>query len=261
VIDAHIHLDQYTPADLETVMKDAAASGAEKLLAVSTGLASCEKTLSLSRLYSGRVLPAYGFHPEQPLPEAEELDRLLIWMSRHRGEMTAIGEVGLPYYLRKEAEAAGRAFALSPYIELLDTFISLAVRWDKPIVLHAVYEDADRTIERLRRYGLTRAHFHWYKGNRETTERLISAGFYISVTPDVVYETEIQDIVRRFPLERLMVETDGPWPFSGPFAGRLTSPGMIRQSLQTIAAIKNLPLEHVARAVYENTKRFFRIVS
>ena len=45
-------------------------------------------------------------------------------------------------------------------------------------------------------------------------------GWFVSVTPDVAYEAEIQELAARYPIGQLMAETDGPWPFEGKFAGR-----------------------------------------
>ncbi|WP_338131236.1 TatD family hydrolase [Cohnella rhizosphaerae] len=90
------------------------------------------------------------------------------------------GEVGLPYYTRTEAEARGEAFDEAPYLAQLDDFVRLAAELDRPIALHAVYEDADKALAILDRRGVRRAHFHWYKGSPETTARLAERGcFYL----------------------------------------------------------------------------------
>lgn len=104
-----------------------------------------------------------------------------------------------------------------------------------------------------------RAHFHWFKGADETIERMIGRGHYVSITPDVLYEEEIRRLVSLYPLELLMAETDGPWPFDGPFAGRETHPAMIRESIRAIAGLKGVSEESVRRTVYENTVRFYKL--
>jgi TatD DNase family protein len=88
---------------------------------------------------------------------------------------------------------------------------------------------------------------------------MIHNGYYISVTPDVVYEEEIQQLVHAYPLEQIMVETDGPWPFEGPFHGRMTHPAMMEESLKIIAKLKDIPVEDVAKTVLDTTKLFYQI--
>ena len=88
---------------------------------------------------------------------------------------------------------------------------------------------------------------------------MMENGYYISFTPDLLYEDEIQKIARNYPLSQIMVETDGPWPFEGPFQGKLTHPKMIHETIATLAQLKRYPIEKVYKTIYENTKQFYLI--
>jgi len=256
-IDAHIHLDQYTPEDQQKLLSEAAAAGVAQVVAVSMRYDSTLSTHALAHAYPDQVIPAYGFHPEQPLPSEEDQAKLFQWIQEHQDERFAIGEVGLPYYNRQEAEAAGQPFELDGYIALLDRFVQLARDLERPIVLHAVYEDADIACNLLEKHQVTRAHFHWFKGAPHTVERMIRNGYFISITPDVLYESEIQDLVRTYPIEQLMVETDGPWPFEGPFEGQQTHPKMVLDVIQAISDIKSISTAEAASILYNNTVKLY----
>lgn len=256
-IDAHIHLDMYDEVQSHAMISELAQCNVEALIAVSRHLASCKATEKLSSLAPHKVFAAYGYHPEQELPTDDELQELLLWIRQHAQNMVAIGEIGLPYYMRIEAEEENRVFLLAPYIQLLEQFIKLAGELGKPVVLHAVYEDADIMCDLLDKYGVPNAHFHWFKGSPETVQRMIHSGYLISITPDVLYEEEIRALVRRYPLELLMVETDGPWPFEGIFEGQETHPRMIHAVIEQIAHLHDKPLEVVAEQIMHNTKRFY----
>src|SRR5262249_667208 len=149
------------------------------------------------------VKPAFGYHPEQQLPTEQECNELFKWLKEHRYQMAAIGEVGLPYYRRLEGKVSNRDFGA--YLDLLETFIQLAKGWELPIVLHAVYDDAPSVCDLLEKHSITKAHFHWFKGDDRTITRMIENGYYVSVTPDVVYEEEIQRLVKRYPINKLMI--------------------------------------------------------
>jgi len=248
LIDAHIHLDQYREEEVPNILAEA-----QLVVAVSTDLQSCKKTLTLSQLFPN-VKAAYGFHPEQPLPSDRDIQALFNWIRLHAQEMVAIGEVGLPYY-RKQAQVLDER----PYIELLDQFIQLAKELHKPIVLHAVYEDALVACDLLERHNVTRAHFHWFKGSEEAIVRMIHNGYFISITPDCVYEAEIQALIKRYPLNLMMVETDGPWPFDGPFEKARTSPYMMSQTIDVIASLKGITVKEAAQTVTRNTEIFYEI--
>lgn len=258
-IDAHLHLEQYGSETADNMLREMESDGVERVVAVSMNLASCTRTLERHRKEPGQVIPAYGWHPEQPLLSPEEREELFAWVEEHQGEMAAVGEVGLPYYTRKETEERGESFHLKGYVEDLDRWIALAARLDKPIVLHAVYEDADTACDLLRRHGVKKAHFHWFKGNDATVARMMEAGYFISFTPDILYEAEIQILARSYPLSQIMVETDGPWPYEGPFAGQSTHPRMIASVVRCLAEIKGMEAEVVAEAVYRNTVGFYGI--
>ncbi|QIZ11014.1 TatD family hydrolase [Priestia megaterium] len=253
MIDAHIHLDRYQDEEIKRIVLDSAHI--EALISVSFHWDSSKRNLLLSQKYQ-KVKPAFGYHPEQALPSENELKGLLNWMDDHRDEMIAVGEVGLPYYLRQE-----QGISIAPYLEVLEVFISKAKIWDKPIVLHAVYDDAPLVCDLLEKYSVSKAHFHWFKGDQKTIDRMIRNGYHISITPDVVYEREIQQLVSVYPLELMMVETDGPWPFEGPYAGKMTHPYMMEESIRKIALLKKLSAEEVSDVLQQNTKRFYQLTS
>lgn len=173
--------------------------------------------------------------------------------------MTAVGEVGLPYYSRLEASERGESLDEDGYVRLLERFVAFAARHDLPIALHAVYEDADTACDLLERYGVERAHFHWFKGSEHTVRRMIASGYRISFTPDLLYEKEIRDLARLYPETLVMSETDGPWPFEGPFAGRDTHPSMTADVCREWAQLRGLD-EPAARAILlDNARRFYAL--
>lgn len=77
MIDAHIHLEQYEPEVSEQLLRELPSLEIEALIAVSMNVDSCIRTQKLAATYPGVVRPAYGFHPEQPLPQETELSTLL----------------------------------------------------------------------------------------------------------------------------------------------------------------------------------------
>ena len=256
--DAHIHLDHYGPDERQSMLERAAARGVKGIVAVSTGRASCEANLQLARQYPGFVLPAFGHHPEREPLDETELDALCAWIEALPRELNfAIGEVGLPYFSRKAAEAEGRAFDMEPYLRQCERFVRLAAKLGRPLNLHAVHEDADAVMDMIERCGAPKAHFHWFKGSARTLERLIRSGHFISVTPEVLYDEETRKLAREVPLELLLAETDGPWPFAGPFAGKMTEPGMVADAVSEIARLRGLPEREVAEALDENARRFY----
>lgn len=253
MIDAHIHLDSYDISQREELLNNIKSHEIDAIISVSMDLKSSKKNLDFKK-QNNTVYPAFGFHPEQQIPSDDEIDELMDWIKEQQHEMVAIGEVGLPYYKNLEEQ-----IDYVPYIQLLEKFILLAKDLNKPIVLHAVYEDAEIVCNLLEKYFIQKAHFHWFKGDDHTISRMIKNRYFISITPDVLYEKEIQDLVNKYPIELMMVETDGPWPFDGPFENECTHPKFMHQSIAKIAELKNLDLISVYKILYNNTKKFYEI--
>lgn len=254
VIDSHIHLDKYSEKDQEKIITQLSDYNVIALIVVAMNLKSAYDVLTLASI-NDQIKPALGFHPEQVILEDEEIDELIKLIYNNEEIICAIGEVGLPYYSLKDNELSSNI----SHLELLTRFTQLAQELNKPLALHAIYDDAPIVCNLLEKYSIKKAHFHWFKGDERTIERMIDNGYYISVTPDVLYEQETIDLVKQYPLHLMMVETDGPWPFAGPFENKLTHPKMLHDVIKKISQIKQEPYKNVADIVYHTTKSFYKL--
>ncbi len=254
MIDAHIHIDDYPKESQLYILEELNKHNITDLIAVARNISSAKRLYELSRKWP-EIKPAYGYHPEQRLPTEQEIDELTSFIELHHEDMVAIGEVGLPFYQKQEDSS----LLLDPYVEILEYFIGLAKKYNKPIVLHAVYEDAEIALDLLEKHSIHQAHFHWFKAKHSTVKRVIANQYHVSVTPDILYSQRTIDLMFMYPLQLTMVETDGPWPFTGPFTGELTHPKMVHQVIRKIATIKNLAVQDIYKSIYENTKKFYQL--
>ncbi len=272
--DTHIHLEQYEHVQINQMLNEFQDADGEFVVAVSMDLESARRTEQLAEQYPNIVRPAYGFHPEQPLPSVEDEEALFAWMEERAlspvdssksnsrvSRMIAVGEVGLPYYTRLEAAERGETLDEAGYIGLLERFILFAAKHDLPVILHAVYEDAGTACDLLERHNVRRAHFHWFKGSESTVNRMIANGYYISFTPDLLYEEEIRTLARLYPANLVMTETDGPWPFEGPFEGQTTHPSMTEAVCREWANLRGLTQLEARRQLIENARLFYTLQS
>lgn len=256
VFDAHIHFDKYTESHRNNIINNLAEDDVEGLVTVSMNLLSSKENLRLTDQHPS-IYPAFGLHPEQPLPTDNEEAELLNWIECHQEKMVAVGEVGLPYYLRMKEK--GSSFPYQGYVEVLEHFILLAKKLDKPLILHAIYEDASVVCDLLEKHTVRNAHFHWFKGDNKTMERMAENEYFISLTPDILYEEETRRVADFYPLHLMMAETDGPWQFEGVFKNKMTQPLMVHQVVQQIAVIKNVGIQDVYAALYSQVKKFYLI--
>ncbi|TDM26871.1 TatD family deoxyribonuclease [Macrococcoides caseolyticum] len=243
MIDAHIHIDQYSDKDIQDIMAQNI-----QCIAVATDLKSCYRLLALK---NENIHIALGYHPEQ-LIDKNEVEEILRLIDTHHHEIVAIGEVGLPHYLMRQDQS----IKLQPYIDILEAFMHKARAYQLPVIVHAVYDDARIVMERLREYQIQKAHFHWFKADKEVFEEVLNSDYMVSATPDILWNVKTRRVAQAFPLHRLMIETDGPWPHEGFEAKEIKT--------QLSAIIKELELlypkaENIESIMMYNTKAFYRI--
>lgn len=253
MIDAHIHLDQYPKEEIDRLVDDWHRHGITSVVAVSMNLSSAYRTLELKERFPDFVHAAIGYHPEQSLPSSTERDELLQLIACERDRITAIGEVGLPHYRVGELGIA----SLQPYIELLETFADTAKRYGLPIVLHAVHDKAELALAVCTRHRLRNVHFHWLKAPDQVVTAIVQQGYFISLTPEVCYRERDQNLLRMIPRGQLLLETDGPWPFDGPFTDQATTPLLLARSLEAVSRLTNESSKRVASQTIENTQRCY----
>jgi TatD DNase family protein len=255
VIDTHVHLDADQYPDPSSAIKRAHGAGVSAIVVPGVGPASNRSVIELGRRFRGVIFPALGFHPERLEHSEDDSREVLEMIERERDSICAIGEVGLPWY----GERASAAGVLDAAKVTLALFARAAAALDLPLILHAPYARAAEALAIIREAGVMRAVFHWHKSDEQTTRAILNAGYFISLTPEVAYRPRDQDLARMLPPDRILVETDGPWPYGGQFAGRLTEPAMIKEVVAAIAHLRCTTFEEIATSTTANARALFRI--
>jgi TatD DNase family protein len=255
VIDSHVHLDADQYPDPSDAIKRALDAGVSAMVVPGVGPSSNRKVLELARRNPGVIFPALGFHPERFEHSEDDARAVLDMIARERHAICAVGEVGLPWYGEQAADAVAR----DAHKVLLARFAQAAVALDLPLILHAPHDRAGEALAIVREAGAARAVFHWHKSDEQTTRAILNAGYFISLSPEVTYRERDQDLARMLPTDRMLVESDGPWPYGGQFAGRLTEPAMVREVVAAIAHLRCTTFEEVAAATAANARALFGI--
>ena len=257
MIDSHVHLDAEQYPDPSGSIKRALYAGVTAIVVPGTGPASNRKVMDLARKFPGIVYPALGFHPERFDQTDLDADAVLEMIANERASICAIGEVGLPWYGDRSADANVDAQAKTR----LARFARIATEMDLAMILHAPHRRAAEALEIIRSANVRRAVFHWHKADEQTTRAIIDSGYFVSLTPEVSYRERDQELARMLPANRMLVETDGPWPFGGQFAGRLTEPAFIKETVAAIAHLRCTTIDEIATSTTANARALFGINS
>ncbi len=251
LIDVHAHLEMPDfRSDLEEVIQRAKQAGVEYIFTVGTEEQDWKRAVEIAQSYPS-VYAVLGVHPHN----ASEFDDRAILLLKElcRSEkVKAYGEIGLDFYRD-----------LSPRDVQVKSFrqqIEVAKELKLPIVVH----DRDAHTEILEILKSQKAEecggiLHCFSGDYEMASACIEMGFCISIPGTITFKNaeKLQEVVRRLPLESLLVETDAPFLTPVPFRGRRNEPSFVRYTAEKIASLKNVSFEELADATTRNARRLY----
>jgi TatD DNase family protein len=253
LIDSHSHLEM--PAfkgDLEQVIQRAKASGVEYIFTVGTERKDWMRALEIAHS-NPSVYAILGVHPHNAKEIDEEIYPTLRKLCRDE-KVRAYGEIGLDFYRN-----------LSPrdvQVKRFQEQIVLAKELRLPIVVHD-REAHEETLEVLKSEKAEECGgiIHCFSGDYEMARECIEMGFYISIPGTITFKNAagFQEIIKRLPLESLLIETDAPFLAPVPFRGKRNEPSYVRYTAEKVAEIKKVSFEKVAEATTENALRVYRL--
>ncbi|HET7873937.1 MAG TPA: TatD family hydrolase [Methylomirabilota bacterium] len=258
IIDSHCHLHDAAFADLRGTLTRAIEHDVWGVIAVGCDAATNDRTLEAAVASGKAVWPALGFHPEWTRLTVQDLDAVEEQVAQHHARLVALGEVGLPWYCLDGAGDA--ADLMTRGRERFLRLLALACRFDLPVVVHAPHGAAQLALDALKAKGVERAVFHWHKAPAEVTRAILDAGYFVSVTPEIVYRARDRELVEAVPLTSLLVESDGPWPYQGEFDGMPSGPWLASRVAEEVAKIKHLPIEETMFRLSVNACELFDLV-
>jgi TatD DNase family protein len=235
LVDTHAHLD-LLEQDVGEALREAREVGVTGVITVGINLDSSRKALETAHAHPG-VRAVVGVHPH----DARHLDRdALRELRRLAGDplVVGIGETGLDFY-RNLSPRADQERAFRQQLEL-------ARELDLPVVVHdrEAHAHTMRILQEYAPFG-GRLVMHCFSGDLDMALAVLDMGGYISVAGPVTFHNarRLQDIVRRLPADRLLVETDCPFLSPHPFRGRPNAPARLVLIAEKVAELKGLPLE------------------
>lgn len=251
LIDAHCHLSGLAPEELEEVLDRARAAGVARFLAIGAGygLEDNAKTLAIANTHDD-VYCALAVHPHDAKLVTDENFADLAGLIRDNAKVRAVGEIGLDYhYMNSDKDEQQDVFR---------RFIRLAREVKKPVVIHD-RDCGDECPRILAEEGAAEVGgmVHCFSGTMGLAERYLELGFYVSFTGIITFKKadDLRDVVKRVPLDRLLIETDSPFLAPIPHRGKKNEPAFVRLVAECVAQTKGLDFESVARATWENAER------
>lgn len=245
--DTHAHLeDPQFDDDRDDVLLRAASSGVGPILAVGSDITSSVKSVGLAQRYPS-VWAAVGIHPHEASADNEERESVRALLDEQR--VVAVGEIGLDYV----RSAVPRELQL----DLFRAQLAWAAERELPVSIHN--READEDV--LREVGAAgcRAILHCFSSSEEALREALAIGCYISFAGNVTFprSTELREVCRHVPLDRLLLESDAPVLAPQPRRGRRNEPAYVAMTAEAVAAERSMPVDALREAVAANAAALF----
>ena len=255
LFDSHSHLnDEKFDNDREKVIKEIYESGVTNFITAGYSVESSKKALEIANKYDF-IYTTAGISPNDIPQTEEELWKQLAEIEQiakeNNKKVRAIGEIGLDYYWNTENKELQKI----AFIEQ----IKIANKLNLPIVIHTREAVMD-TLQILKENKVIKTGvFHCCPQNRELIKEGLKLGFYISFAGPTTFKNSknAPEIIKMVPLDKMLIETDSPYLSPEPFRGKRNDSRNVKYIAQKIAEVKQIPLEEVAKATYNNAEKIF----
>lgn len=254
LVDSHCHLDRIDLAHYDGSFQDFVAatleSGVEQMLCVCIDLESYPAMLELVRKYDN-IFVSVGVHPndrDRREPTAAELTEMA-----SIPENVAIGETGLDYFRSETDDIEWQQ-------KRFRTHIQAAKDARKPLIIHTREARKDTVAlmqeERARDAGGV---MHCFTETWDMAQQALDMGFYISFSGIVTFNnaSDLRDVAKKVPLDRILIETDSPYLAPAPYRGKPNQPKYLHRVAETIAEVRGMDVEEVAQITSSNFFELF----
>lgn len=273
LIDTHVHLMMPDYKNLDEVVDRAKEAGVTRFVVPGINLETSRQAIELAKQYP-EIIPAVGLHPMNEPEDLEEFKKLAALP-----EVKAIGEIGTD--IRAEDPTLQKAL-WGKQEARFRFFLDLAVEHNKPALVHTI-RTWDETIKVLAGYPQLKGKvvMHCFSLGQEEAAQAKELGLLISITAIIARKgnKKTHDVIKDWPLEQMMLETDGPWLQWPKFkdqdeVARVVSqkwsvpqspegdegpnePKTLYKIAELIAEIKGVSVEEVATQTTQTAQKFF----
>jgi len=191
-----------------------------------------------------------GVHPH----EARHWDAATAdWLRRvlRNPRVVAVGETGLDYHYDHSPRSVQRV--------AFESQLAIAAETAKPAVIHAREADDD-VAAILNDHPHVTVILHSFSSGMALLRAGLVHRHYVSFSGMVTFKNWSQDeAIRETPLDRLLVETDGPYLAPVPHRGRRNEPAFVRYVAERVAEVRGIPADDLIVATSENARRVFQL--
>ncbi|CBW75161.1 DNase, TatD family (EC 3.1.-.-) [Mycetohabitans rhizoxinica HKI 454] len=254
-IDSHCHINFDEMAQrLPDVLEKMRVNAVTHALCVSVDLETFPSVLAIAHAHP-HIFASVGVHPDHE--HAREPDVTELVSLAQDPKVVAIGETGLDYYRLEGRTLDDMAWQRQRF----RTHIQAARAAGKPLIVHTRAAAQD-TLRIMQEEGAAAVGgvMHCFTETWDIAQAALEQNFFISLSGIVTFKnaTQIQEVARKLPLERLLIETDSPYLAPVPYRGKPNEPAYVSHVGRFIAQLRGIDAEQLGAATSTNFFRLFR---
>ena len=253
MIDSHCHLD-HEPLfnDINEVIKRSKDIGLQKLLTISTTLASFNKIKDLVNK-DPMIFGTFGIHPHET--ETNHVNKeILVKTITKFDKIIGVGETGLDFFYNHSNKKR--------QIDSFKDHIEASIELKLPIIIHSRNAE-NETFNILNSYNAKdlKILMHCFTGSNEFSKKLLSLGAFFSASGIITFKNsvDLQNTFKTIPLDKLLVETDSPFLAPIPMRGKKKEPSFIKYTLEKLSAIKEISFKEMSVLTTNNFNLLFNV--
>ena len=251
LVDSHCHLDFPEFSDeLDNIVERAGMAGVTHMLTICTRISKFKQVWDVAA-YFDNIWCSVGIHPHNVDEEEEASAEKLLGFAADP-KVVAFGETGLDFfYEHSSRESQERSFR---------AHIEASRNSGLPVIIHT--RDADEDTIRILRDENARGAFpgviHCFSSGEELAAAAVDLGLYISLSGIITFNgaEELRQIVKKLPLDRLLLETDSPYLAPVPRRGKRNEPAFTKFTAAKLAELMSITAEEMA---IQTTQNFFML--
>lgn len=273
---AHVNFNAYKDDADEVIRRSLGAD--TWMILVGSEVKTSKRALEYANKYEKGVYAAVGLHPihtfEQKVTgddyefnsRREEFSYDVYEKLGQFKKVVAIGEIGLDYY--HIDITMDTAEIKKKQKEVFHEQLTLARNIKRPVIIHCrqahddmleilknFKKDHKDTLPKDKPWGV----MHCFSGDEELAWQYFNLGLIISFTGLITFSATWDDLIRRLPNDKFMIETDCPYMTPEPYRGKRNEPLLVKRVAERIGEIKNLSFERIAEISAANAKKLFNI--
>ena len=275
MVDVHCHLNFHAfEKDVDQVIKSAFEAGITKIINVGTKIDSSEKAVELAEKYPNlyAIVGIHPHHADKPLLgcHPELVSGSNDWITHleriaQNSKVVAIGEIGMDYFSYKSNAIVDPKLQKEVFIKQIE----LAYKLKLPLQIHNRHAGKDiiEILANHKSYLLNPpGMFHCFAGSMDILKSALQMGFYVGFDGNITYsglaqgeDTDLKDLVRYTPLDRILTETDSPFLTPEPHRSSRNVPSYVIITGKFIAQIKGVSFETIEAKTTQNAIKLFTL--